>query len=415
MEFHAKRARRALFAPLATALMASALALPAIAQETMVMEDTITIGDRLTRDGRVAIYGIYFDSDKADLKPESDPVLDAIGQLLADNPDLELAIIGHTDITGPHEHNLDLSKIRANAVVNAIVGRHGIERGRLYPAGAGFLVPIARNNTEEGKALNRRVELVRMAVIRGEEVPVPIMRASTEPDPIAENAKMMVKAMSDYLGASNAIKFDFNASLEVVTTQDQKLALTSSGEILIERSGKLYANRHGGFANVEMVYDGQMLSVLGKDRNAYVQAEMTGTLDELINALRDDYGLPLPGADLLLSNVYDELMPEVIDIRDLGSGVINGKECDHLAFRTDQVDWQLWIAQGDEPHPCRYTITTRAVEGLPQYTIELSNWQAGAEMVTDRFTFNVPEGATKLEPGDLNDFDELPPNMRPES
>ncbi len=411
---YAKRGRCALLAPLVITLMASAFTPPAIAQDTKVMEDTITIGERLTRDGRVAIYGIYFDSDKADLKPESDPVIDAIGQLLTDNPDLELAIIGHTDITGPHEHNLDLSKMRANAVVNAIVNKHGVERGRLYPAGAGFLIPIAPNSTDEGKALNRRVELVRMAVIRGEDAPKPVMRDANEPDPIAENAKEMVKAMSDYLGSQNAIQFDFNSTLEVVTTENQKLALTSSGELLMERSGKLFASRHGGFANVEVVYDGETVSILGKNKNAYVQADVSGTVDDLVNTLRNDYGLPLPGADLLLSNVYDELMPEVLDIKDLGSGVVNGKECDHLAFRTDQVDWQLWIAQGDQPHPCRYTITTRDVEGLPQYTIELGNWQAGVEMVTDRFTFQVPEGATKLEPGEIEVFDELPPNMRPQ-
>ena len=82
MTCRAKRGRGALLAPLVLTLMASAFAPPAIAQETKVMEDTITIGERLTRDGRVAIYGIYFDSDQADLKPESDPVIDAIGELL---------------------------------------------------------------------------------------------------------------------------------------------------------------------------------------------------------------------------------------------------------------------------------------------------------------------------------------------
>ena len=69
-----------------------------------MMEDTISIGKRLTRDGRVAVYGIFFETDKAKIKPESDDVIASIAKLLTDDPDLELAIVGHTDATGPHEH-----------------------------------------------------------------------------------------------------------------------------------------------------------------------------------------------------------------------------------------------------------------------------------------------------------------------
>jgi hypothetical protein len=68
----------------------------------------------------------------------------------------------------------------------------------------------------------------------------------------------------------------------------------------------------------------------------------------------------VPGADLLLSNVYDALMPDVVDVKDLGSGVIDGKECNHLAFRTKELDWQIWIAEGDRLYPCRYVITISA-------------------------------------------------------
>ena len=77
---------------------------------------------------------------------------------------------------------------------------------------------------------------------------------------------------------------------------------------------------------------------------------------------------PIPGADLLMSNIYDQLMPEVVDTKDLGSGVIGGVECDHLAFRTKEVDWQIWIAQGSRPYPCRYVITSTQINGSPQYT-----------------------------------------------
>jgi hypothetical protein len=83
---------------------------------------------------------------------------------------------------------------------------------------------------------------------------------------------------------------------------------------------------------------------LGKNANLYTQVDVPGTVDHLVDELREKYHRPLPAADLLLSNAYDELMLDVTDIKDLGSGVVGGTECDFLAFRKKEVDFQIWIA-----------------------------------------------------------------------
>lgn len=116
----------------------------------------------LARDGRIAIYGIYFDFDAAELKPESMPQIDQLGALLNDNPELSVLIVGHTDGKGAFDYNLALSQRRAQSVVDALVSGHGIEAGRLIPAGAGMVAPVATNRTEEGRAKNRRVEIVEL-------------------------------------------------------------------------------------------------------------------------------------------------------------------------------------------------------------------------------------------------------------
>src|SRR5277367_6052076 len=103
----------------------------------------------------------------------------------------------------------------------------------------------------------------------------------------------------------------------------------------------------------------------------------------------------------------DELMPEVIDTKDLGSGVIGGVECDHLAFRTKDVDWQIWMTQGANPHPCRYVITSKDVTGWPQYTIDVRAWRTGADVASGGFSLDPPKDAKKVEPGALTDFDGL--------
>ena len=236
------------------------------------------------------------------------------------------------------------------------------------------------------------------------------MAAPNAPDTgtAAANAKNMLKSMSDYMAAQQAISFDYDTYLEVVSKQNQKLGLASSGSITMNRPDKIRVRRTGGFANVEVVFDGQTLTMLGKNLNAYAQVQAQGTVDQLVDQLRDKYHRPIPGADLLMSNIYDQLMPEVLDSKDLGSGVIGGVECDHLAFRTKDVDWEIWIAQGKRPYPCRYVITSTQVNGAPQYTIDLRAWKAGTEVASDRFGFDAPAGAKKLNAGDLRDFDELP-------
>jgi len=110
--------------------------------------------------GHAAVYGIYFDTDKADIKPESEPTLEEIAKLLRKDESLKLYLVGHTDSTGEFAHNMKLSEARANAVMNALVSKHAIPAARLRAYGVGPLAPVASNRSEEGRAKNRRVELV---------------------------------------------------------------------------------------------------------------------------------------------------------------------------------------------------------------------------------------------------------------
>ena len=221
-------------------------------------------------------------------------------------------------------------------------------------------------------------------------------------------ARSLLKAMSDYLGAQKTISFEYDSNLDIVTTQQQNIGLASSGTVILERPDKLRATRTGGFANVEMVFDGKTLSLLGKNANLYAQVEAPGTIDHLVDDLRDKYHRPVPAADLLMSDPYKELMPPVTNVKDLGSGVIRGVECDHLAFRTKEVDWQIWIAQGARPYPCRYVITSKKVRGSPEYTLDIRAWKAGGEVAADAFKLEAPPGAQKLTPGQIPDLDEIP-------
>src|SRR5262245_18199610 len=101
-------------------------------------------------------------------------------------------------------------------------------------------------------------------------------------------------------------------------------------------------------------------------------------------------------------------MPEVKDVKDLGSGVMHGIECDRLPFRTKAVDWQIGIAQGARPYPCRYVITSKKVTGWPQYTLDIWAWKAGAEVASHGFKLDLPAGAKKLTADQVPDLNEIP-------
>ncbi len=135
-----------------------------IERETMkqeVVADAAAMGNDINSTGHVAIYGIYFDTGKANLKPESDAALAEISTLLKNNGTLKLYVVGHTDNQGSFDLNMRLSKERAEAVVKALTGKYRIQINRLKPFGVASLVPVASNDSEEGRAKNRRVELVK--------------------------------------------------------------------------------------------------------------------------------------------------------------------------------------------------------------------------------------------------------------
>ena len=226
------------------------------------------------------------------------------------------------------------------------------------------------------------------------------------------DAKRILKTMSDYMAAQKSMSFGFDATLEVVTTDEQKLALASSGTLTLNRPDKIRVTRSGGFADVEMSFDGKTLTLLGKNLNLYTQLDVPGTIDHLVDELKDTYHRPLPAADLLLSKAYDELMRDVIDVKDLGSGVVGGIECDYLAFRTKDVDWQIWIAQGKRPYPCRYVITSKHLSSMPQYTIQIRDWKTGGGVATTDFGFKNPTKAKKVELKDLKGTDVLPDHFK---
>jgi hypothetical protein len=224
-----------------------------------------------------------------------------------------------------------------------------------------------------------------------------------------DDALKILKGMSDYLASQKTISLSYDSDIEVITPEIQKIQFASSGKVLLSRPDKLRASRTGGYADVDFVFDGKTASVLGKNINAFAQVEAQGSVEQLIDKLRNEYSVALPGADLLVSNAFDVLSADVLHGDHIGQGVVDGFECEHLAFRNDDTDWQLWVQVGDAPIPRKYVITSKTQAGAPQYTLVIRDWKTDASPDADAFVFKAPEGAKKLDAGALAGLDEVPP------
>lgn len=214
---------------------------------------------------------------------------------------------------------------------------------------------------------------------------------------IDADADKILVAMTDNLKGLTDLSADYDVDHEIVDLAGQKLQYSASGSIAFSRGKGLHLTRKGPYADVEVIFDAKMVSLHGKGMNVYAQVENPGeTLEEAVEEFRISTGLDAPGADLLAADPYPLLTDGVTSGALVGTAFVGGVECDHLAFRTDVVDWQIWISKGDKPMPVKYVITTKWVTGAPEYTLRLSNWKTEG-IDAAKFVFTPPDGAKKLD------------------
>jgi hypothetical protein len=225
----------------------------------------------------------------------------------------------------------------------------------------------------------------------------PSKTAKTGKAKVDPKADELLRAMSADLVAAKSFQVDAKHVHEVVTDEGQKLQVLAQARIAAKRPNMLRSDRTGAIADLTLYYDGKNLTIYGKKTKMYASAPAPGTIDKAIEFARDELGLEAPGADLLYSDVYEGLMSDVVSGEYLSIEPVGDRMCHHLAYRGSETDWQIWIEDGDQALPCRYVITSKNVEGQPQYSVELDNWNVSTELAADHFAFTPPKDATKIE------------------
>lgn len=221
------------------------------------------------------------------------------------------------------------------------------------------------------------------------------------------DADRILRDMSAYLGGLDAFSVRADVDDEVIDLAGRKLQLSSSASLLLERPNHFHARRQGPLADVEVIFDGETVTLHGKRLQVYARIESPGTIDDAVTELRAATGLDAPAGDLFYADPYPGLMTDVTEGAYFGTAYVDGAECHHLAFRAAKVDWQVWVRTGDQPLPMKYVITSKWITGAPQYAVRFRDWNTAPTIEAGQFTFAAPEGARQLETLSVDDLGAL--------
>jgi len=210
------------------------------------------------------------------------------------------------------------------------------------------------------------------------------------------NAVALMRQMSDYLGGLKAFSVHAVTSNEVLLTTGQKVQYMTTTDAVLQRPNRFHGRRLG-VDEWHFYYDGKAYTVHGVQVNCYATAPIPGGLDRVLDEVQARFGSELPGSDLIYSNIYDGMMPQVTDALYLGVEHVGGVTAHHLAFRAPDVDWQIWIADGAKPLPYKYVITSKLEPGALQFGVELTNWNTSPKIDDAEFVFRPPAKARKVD------------------
>jgi hypothetical protein len=221
--------------------------------------------------------------------------------------------------------------------------------------------------------------------------------APAQPAGIAPEAERLLKASTDFLARQQRFSLDTQSSIDVVLPSGQKIQYDHTVKVSVERPNRLRAERTGDLVDQVFIYDGTSLTLLDPAGKYYATVAAPGTLEEMLDFAREKLDVAAPAGDLLYKNAYEILMEHVTEGFVVGKGVVDGVGCDHLAFRTQLVDWQIWIQVGAQPLVRKLVITSRDMLNAPQFTVVVKNWDLAPAFSAETFSFKPSLDLQKLE------------------
>lgn len=213
----------------------------------------------------------------------------------------------------------------------------------------------------------------------------------------------LLRRTTDYLEGLKQFRVETDTTIECVLESGQKLQFDHRAATTIQRPNKMRAERVGDLINQIFYYDGKSLTMSLPDEGYYAVAAAPPTIEAMLDFARDTLDIIAPAGDLVYKNAFEHLTEGLTTAFVVGKSAVDGVRCDHIAFRNPEVDWQIWIQEGDKPLPRKFIVTSKKMIQSPQFAVVLSKWDAAPEITESTFNFVPPKNQTQI------DFLTVPP------
>jgi hypothetical protein len=214
---------------------------------------------------------------------------------------------------------------------------------------------------------------------------------------IDPQAERLLRRMTDYMASLRQLSVDSHNTLEAVTASGEKIQFDAYANLVLQRPNMLRAERQGDLISQVFYYDGRTLTLYNPRDKLYATVAAPDTIESMLDFARDKLDVVAPGGDLFYRDAFARFMQVTQVGLVVDKAVIGGVKCDHLAFTGEDVDWQIWIAEGDRPLPQKYVVVTKGLVSRPEYTVLMSNWNVAPGVSDARFTFVPPSGAKRID------------------
>jgi hypothetical protein len=241
----------------------------------------------------------------------------------------------------------------------------------------------------------RKVHALFVLAVFASSVSVPML-VEAQTLAVDPSAMKILKRMTDHLGSLKHFSVHTQVTLEDWLDTGHRIDLDVSASVIIERPNKLRAERRGDSIDQTFYYDGKTLTLYSPRDKVYATEPAPTTIEGLLDYARESLGLIIPAADLVYRNAFELLTEDVNFAVMLEKTVIGGITCDHLLFSRPGVNFQVWVADGPEPLPCKYVVTDTENPGRVSISTVMSDWGYASGKTDSVFTFVPPQGAKPI-------------------
>jgi len=235
------------------------------------------------------------------------------------------------------------------------------------------------------------------------EQPVAKSAEPAAPPVIEQHALDRLKQMSDKLTANKTFSYRSHSSVELEAKNGQFITFFTDAEVALQRPNKLHMAVSGDTYNIHLYFDGTRASAFDADNNLYSISTPLGNIDEMLEYVMTKAQINFPSADIMYSNPYAHMTQNLTDATVIGESLVNGVATEHFAYREPMIDWEIWIAKGENALPMRLAMTYKQVQNHPSFLVEFDNWRLNPKLKAKTFEFQAPANAKQIEFGSYSE------------